>query len=736
MCAAFSWFADGKLSGQSVPATPTPPPLATTDRIVITGDAVDDTPPVEGYRAVTSVTATKTDTPLQDVPQSVQVVTRQVLDAQGDITVTDATRNVSGVVGIQSDRDINNAQFLVRGFPADTYLDGVRQYEPYPTLDSLVNIERVEVLKGPSAVLYTGAVGAPLGGSINLVSKSPLPTAFAEVGLRGGSFNTAEAFIDVNQPLDPADKGRVLFRVTGDAYRADDEVDFVSSERWSIFPTLTLRTEDGRTEFTLRGRYSYRRELDYSGLPITGTVLPAPYAIPRDRFTGTLDQPDTTSSTFQLTGTLTQRLNDVFTFNLLAGYIATNLNQYSGFLYPVTSIAPGSSVFDFATVYLPSDDAEVTVSPSVTAHFHTGPHVEHTVLAGFDYDRTTEREDATFDFGAGTFDVLHPVYPHFTLGNVAPTLLGDNVYETYAGYLQEQATVFDRLHLLGSVRFTQLDVARTQPRSRRQHGTLRPIQGDSARRGRIRPAGRLCSLRRLWRGLPGPSSPWHPGRRQAFREPGVRGRAALDPARPVDGFAGRLPRRPQERRHQRSEQHRRIPSGWSETQPRGRSGRALAGYAKPGSALQLRLHRRRGHPRHDLARRGCPTGYPAPRGPLLGALRRAQRPAERAGLQRRRERGQFARRGLRQHVLHAGLLHRGRPNFLRAWSLVAAGQRGEPDQPPLLRTRRLPRHRGCAQPADLGVCDGGLHLRRTPVAIHPAARRQEVEVSARLRLPG
>ena len=88
-----------------------------------------------------------------------------------------------------------------------------------------MNSERVEVLKGPSAVLHTGFTGAPPGGSIHLVSKPPLPDVFARVGGRGGSFNTAGAFVDINQPLDPAGKGRVLFRVTGDAYRADDFVD-------------------------------------------------------------------------------------------------------------------------------------------------------------------------------------------------------------------------------------------------------------------------------------------------------------------------------------------------------------------------------------------------------------------------------------------------------------------------------------------------------------------------------
>ena len=55
--------------------------------------------------------------------------TRQVIGAQGDVTVTDATRNVSGVTGLQGEREINNAGFLVRGFAADTCLDGIRQYQ-------------------------------------------------------------------------------------------------------------------------------------------------------------------------------------------------------------------------------------------------------------------------------------------------------------------------------------------------------------------------------------------------------------------------------------------------------------------------------------------------------------------------------------------------------------------------------------------------------------------------------
>lgn len=158
---------------------------------VVEADAITQTSagPVQGYRALTAGSATRTETPIEQIPQSIQVIDRKVIDDQDAQTISDAVRNVSGVRGIDP-LEINNASFIVRGFQAETYVDGFQLFSTQTELESLVNVERIEVVKGPTATLFGGATGAPVGGLINVVSKSPTAAASGEVGIRGGSFDT------------------------------------------------------------------------------------------------------------------------------------------------------------------------------------------------------------------------------------------------------------------------------------------------------------------------------------------------------------------------------------------------------------------------------------------------------------------------------------------------------------------------------------------------------------------
>jgi hypothetical protein len=119
----------------------------------------------ERYAVPNGTSATRTDTPLIEVPQSVQVLTRSLILEQDRRTLGEALVNVSGVVSTRSEEQLLIAP-LVRGFPAEVYLDGLPIYAGNqqafdPT--SLVGVERIDVLKGPSATLYGGGLGTPLG---------------------------------------------------------------------------------------------------------------------------------------------------------------------------------------------------------------------------------------------------------------------------------------------------------------------------------------------------------------------------------------------------------------------------------------------------------------------------------------------------------------------------------------------------------------------------------------------
>ena len=170
---------------------------------------------VQGYRALSSVSATKTDTPLQQIPQSIQVIPRELIQDQQSLSVTEALQNASGTAGPSTLGSGQNGT-TVRAFQAERFVDGVPVYYQRGARDLLVNVERLEVLKGPAGILYAGGP-APIGGIIKVVSKLPVNAAFGETGVTVGSRGFVSPYFDLNRPLS-AD-GSVLFRMTGQFQR-------------------------------------------------------------------------------------------------------------------------------------------------------------------------------------------------------------------------------------------------------------------------------------------------------------------------------------------------------------------------------------------------------------------------------------------------------------------------------------------------------------------------------------
>ncbi len=133
-------------------------PAVTTPPVEVTAPTgVDETTagPVRGYRALTTRSATKTETPVERVPQAVIVIPRKVIDDQGAVTQSEAMRNVSGVFPLDP-LFAGQLTPTVRGQRAERFVDGLPNYYDIGARDLTVNVERLEVLKGPSSILYQG----------------------------------------------------------------------------------------------------------------------------------------------------------------------------------------------------------------------------------------------------------------------------------------------------------------------------------------------------------------------------------------------------------------------------------------------------------------------------------------------------------------------------------------------------------------------------------------------------
>ena len=234
--------------------------------------------PVEGYIATQSAAGTKTDTPIIETPQSISVVGKEQIQAQGAQTVNEVLRYVPGVQADSNAFDSRATLFRIRGFDQSVtglFQDGLRLYnfnnqagivvEPY-------SVERVDVLRGPSSVLYGQS---DPGGMVNLISKLPTSTPFNEARVQGGSFGRIEGAFDFSGPINK--EKTILYRFTGLARESGDSIDLTKDNRYFLQPSVTFQP-DASTSWTLLAT-AQRDQLGstFNILPRIGTLLPAAY---------------------------------------------------------------------------------------------------------------------------------------------------------------------------------------------------------------------------------------------------------------------------------------------------------------------------------------------------------------------------------------------------------------------------------------------------------------------------
>jgi catecholate siderophore receptor len=231
------------LSGASCTIEFTAPGFAPASRVVAAPGALGDVAlSIEAVREAMTVSeaaayqvdairsGSKTLTPLQDLPQSISVVTGELVKEQMMLSVGDAIRYVPGVTAIQGEN--NRDQLVIRGnsSSADFFLDGVRDDVQY--YRDLYNVEDVEALKGPNAMLFGRGGG---GGVINRVTKEAGYTPFHEISILGGAFGEKRLTADLNEPLG----ARLALRLNAMAEDAGSFRRFGGLRRYAYNPTLS-----------------------------------------------------------------------------------------------------------------------------------------------------------------------------------------------------------------------------------------------------------------------------------------------------------------------------------------------------------------------------------------------------------------------------------------------------------------------------------------------------------------
>ncbi|HET7456493.1 MAG TPA: TonB-dependent siderophore receptor [Gemmatimonadaceae bacterium] len=198
---------------------------------IVTVRAARATPAAVGYQARRSRSATRTDTPLRDVPQSISVVTPTLIRDQGMQGMADVTRYVPGVTMGQGEGNRDQPTIRGNGSTSDFFVDGLRDDVEY--FRDLYNADRVEVLKGPNAMAFGRGGG---GGVINRVGKEAGWTPVRSLSLQGGAYDERRATLDVGQGAGAHAAGRLNAMYEHAAsYR-----EHVGLERYGVNPTVTL----------------------------------------------------------------------------------------------------------------------------------------------------------------------------------------------------------------------------------------------------------------------------------------------------------------------------------------------------------------------------------------------------------------------------------------------------------------------------------------------------------------
>ncbi|MCW8084024.1 TonB-dependent siderophore receptor [Sabulicella glaciei] len=403
--------------------------------------------PVQGYRATNTLSATRTDTPIREIPQSVSVVPRAVVE---DLQATrvEAALDYAGGVARQNDfggqtlfeyavRGFTTGEFFRNGFPVN------RGYQSNP--DS-ATIERIEVLRGPAALLY--GRGDP-GGTINLVTRQPTP-----VPTFGGTFllgerGTRRAVLESSGPLDP--QGRFAHRLIFGTERRESFRDVAPADRQFVAPLFAWRTEPDTT-FTLEGEFLQNDQPFDRGIVAVGNRLGA---VPRSRFLGEPSDGRFRNRNAMVQGRVEHRLNSDWTLRAGMQYLGGTLTGFS--TENNRLLADGRTLLrerrfrDYAW-----DD--YTLQATLEGRFTTGP-LRHTLLLGVEHDNFRGKEillrsnPATAPF---SIDILSPRYG----GPLPPLTRRTDALErtiSTSFFMQDQVAVTDRMRLLAGLRVEHSD---------------------------------------------------------------------------------------------------------------------------------------------------------------------------------------------------------------------------------------------------------------------------------------
>ncbi|WP_343072399.1 TonB-dependent siderophore receptor [Roseibium litorale] len=410
------------------------------------------------FIAGTSSSGTKTTTDIDRIPQSISVVTRKQMDAQGAESVGGALRYTPGVRSEAYGVDTRYDWFFLRGFAAQDkglYLNGLQLHsqsyanfhmDPY-------SLERIDVLLGPSSSLF--GAGSP-GGLINLVSKKPVDEDFTELSILGGIPNSGSVAIDINRALN--ESGTMLARLTALGQLGETQVDNVDNNHGFIAPSFTYKPNEDTRLTVMANLQKDDTGTATSFLPYSASVKSASYGrIPTDFFTGDTNFDSYKRDQWMLGYEFEHSFENDVKFSQSTRYSSVSTNYKT--LYGV----------GLASSYFPAYPDTLLLRQALAADqsvgtFQTDNHLEsdfdtglmhHRLLTGLDYSyEDFDNKSGFANDPSGGYYALDLVNPVYGIAVTTPDYTTNARTKTHrlGLYLQDQITLAEKLDLTAGLR--------------------------------------------------------------------------------------------------------------------------------------------------------------------------------------------------------------------------------------------------------------------------------------------
>jgi catecholate siderophore receptor len=365
--------------------------------VEVTAPVLSNTQPIKGYNAKRSTAATKTDTELRDVPQAISVVTQDQIKDQSIQSVSDAIRYVPGVTAIQGEGNRDAIIFRGNATTGDFFVDGTR--DDVQTYRDLYNTDRIEVLKGPSGMIF-GRGGA--GGVVNRISKEAGWDPISQITSSYGAYDQKRVSADYGQAIND----EIAYRINTVYEDSGSYRDGVDLKRYGITPTVTI-TPSHNTKIVLSAEYFKDNRVADRGLPSANgagdsVIQRKPFNIgDYSTFYG--------SALLSPTETETVAFNALFDHAFDNGVSVKNRTRYAHYDKFYQNVFADSAVANNGNFtvrgYLDTTKRENLINQTDLTYTAKWGSVEHKLLAGLELstqDTSNNRLAAFFNNGNGT----------------------------------------------------------------------------------------------------------------------------------------------------------------------------------------------------------------------------------------------------------------------------------------------------------------------------------------------